>query len=241
MIVFAKSGNSELGNASAWNRILCPVIPTLRSTITAVSFAGLYSVVGGYFRRRRYRWILTEFQGSESVVDLGGTLESWPADSFPNITLVNVASNVHPLPNWASFVQADACHVPLCGPFDLAYSNSVIEHMGTWERQREFASEMYRLGRRIYCQTPNRWFPVEPHYLTAFLHWLPRRWFGYIAHRWLTLQGLTQKPSRDESFSTRHKEGVRLLSKRELQKLFPDCQIRVERFLGWPKSYAIWR
>jgi hypothetical protein len=98
------------------------------------------------------------------VVDLGGTLESWPSGSFPNITLVNVvAANGQPLPDWASFVQADACHVPLRGPFDLAYSNSVIEHMGTWERQREFAVEMSRLGRRIYCQTPNRWFPVEPH------------------------------------------------------------------------------
>jgi hypothetical protein len=244
MIVFAIGGNWQfrIGKRVGVKQVSLPRDPKARQYNTAVSLAGLYSVVGGYFRRRRHRWILTEFQSCDSVVDLGGTLESWPSGSFPNITLVNVvAANGHPLPDWASFVQADACHVPLRGPFDLAYSNSVIEHMGTWERQREFASEISRLGRRIYCQTPNRWFPIEPHYLTAFLHWLPRPWFGYIAHRWLTLQGLTQKPSRNESLSTRHKEAVRLLSKRELRKLFPECQISVERFLGWPKSYAIWR
>jgi hypothetical protein len=201
----------------------------------------MYAVVGGYFRRRRRCWIVSEFQDCRSVVDLGGTPESWPSDNFPNITLVNVAGNGHSLPQGTHFVQADACHVPLRGPFDLAYSNSVIEHMGTWERQREFAGEMFRLGRRIYCQTPNRWFPVEPHYLTVVLHWLPRRWFGYTAHRWLTLQGLSRKPSRDESLRTRRKEAVRLLTKRELRTLFPECQIKVERFLGWPKSYAIWR
>lgn len=206
-----------------------------------MSFTRVYAVVGSYFRRRRNRWIQIEFQDCDSVVDLGGTPQSWTFGSFPKITLVNIAPNCHALPHEAQFVQADACHVPLRGPFDLAYSNSVIEHMGTWERQREFAGEMFRLGRRIYCQTPNRWFPVEPHYLTAFLHWLPRHWFGYTAHRWLTLQGIMQKPSRAESLKTRQKEAVRLLSKRELQQLFPECQIRVERFLGWPKSYAIWR
>ena len=131
--------------------------------------------------------------------------------------------------------------MPLDGPFDLAYSNSVIEHVGSWEQQREFAKEMLRLGRHIYCQTPNRWFPVETHYLTAFVHWLPRHWFGHRTHRWLTLQGLSRRPSRSESLHTRQQEAVRLLSKRELKELFPGCRIRVERFFGWPKSYAAWR
>lgn len=206
-----------------------------------MSFTRFYTVVGGYFRRRRLRWIASEFRECDTVVDLGGTAESWPPAVFPSLTLVNVAASQQSLPTGARFVQADACQVPLDGLFDLAYSNSAIEHVGSWERQREFAREMLRLGRRIYCQTPNRWFPIEPHYLTAFLHWLPRHWFGHTAHRWLTLQGLAQRPSRRQSLATRHRESVRLLSKRELRQLFPGCHIRVERFLGWPKSYAAWR
>jgi len=37
------------------------------------------------------------------------------------------------------------------------------------------------------------------------------------------------------------KASIRLLNKRELQSLFPDCQIKTERFLGLPKSYAAFR
>jgi hypothetical protein len=206
-----------------------------------MSLSRLYKVVGGYFRRRRHGWVASEFHGCNSVVDLGGTPESWPADSLSKITVVNVVARKQTHTEEMRYVQADACHVPLSGPFDLAYSNSVIEHVGSRERQREFANEMLRLGRRVYCQTPNRWFPVEPHYLTVFLHWLPPDWFGHTTHRWLTLQGLTGRPSRSESLNTRRRESVRLLSKRELQGLFPGCRIRVERFLGWPKSYAAWR
>ena len=212
-------------------------VPEVKSV---VSFSLFYAVVGGYFRRRRLRWVMSAFRECNSVVDLGGTPGTLPPAVFHSLTLVNLAGQ-HPLAKGSCFLQADACHVPLDGPFDLAYSNSVIEHVGSWERQREFTNKMLRLGRRVYCQTPNRWFPVETHYLTAFLHWLPRRWFGYGIHRWLTLQGLCRRPSRSQSLRTRQRESVRLLSKRELQQLFPGCQIKVERFLGWPKSYAAWR
>jgi hypothetical protein len=209
-----------------------------------VSFPRLYAVVGGYFRRERWRWLLTEFAECITVVDMGGTVAGWDGSGslgLRKVTLVNPAPNPFRLPLGFCYLQADACRAALPGTFDLAYSNSAIEHLGTWEHQREFAGEMHRLGRRIYCQTPNRWFPIEPHYLTAFLHWLPSRWFGYWAHRYLTLQGLAQRPSSDESHHIRSLEAVRFLSKRELRELFPDCQIRVERFLGWPKSYTAWK
>ena len=206
-----------------------------------MSFSRLYSVVGGYFRRRRRSWLLSEFADCRTVVDMGGTLKSWDGIRFPSITLVNVIQNDGPLPSGLQFVQADACHSSLSTSFDLAYSNSAIEHLGNWERQREFAKEMLRLGRRVYCQTPNRWFPIEPHFLALFVHWLPQGCFSDFAHRYLTLQGLAQKPSAAKSKQIRVAESIRLLTKRELRDLFPGCHIRVERFLGWPKSFAAWR
>jgi len=206
-----------------------------------VSFSNVYARVGGFFRRRRKRWLFAEFQNSQTVVDLGGTVESWASGAFSKTTVVNVISRARPVPANFQYVQADGCSVPLDAKFDLAFSNSAIEHVGTQERQQQFANEMMRLGRRVYCQTPNRWFPVETHYLTLFLHWLPSRWFGHRLHRYFTLQGWAGRPSREESQRIRDRESIRLLNKRELQELFPGCQIRTERVLGWPKSYVAWR
>jgi hypothetical protein len=155
-----------------------------------VSFSNVYARVGGFFRRRRKRWLFEEFHNSQTVVDLGGTVESWASGAFSNTTIVNLIPRGRPVPRDFRYVQADACSVPLEAKFDLAFSNSAIEHVGTRERQQEFANEMMRLGRRVYCQTPNRWFPVETHYLALFVHWLPPRWFGHGLHRYFTLQGV---------------------------------------------------
>lgn len=215
----------------------------LCAKIRLVSFAVLYRAVGGRFRRRRRGWLLSEFAECRTVVDLGGTVEGWAGSApFESITLVNIASNGDHLPPGFRHVQADALCLALpSASFDLAYSNSAIEHLGTFERQHQFARQMLRLGRRVYCQTPDRWFPIEPHYLAVFLHWLPAGWFGHRAHRWLTAQGLAQRPNAERSAEIRRREAIRLLTKKELQELFPGCQIRVERFCGWPKSYTAWR
>jgi len=194
-----------------------------------VSFSNVYARVSGFFRRRRKRWLFEEFHNSQTVVDLGGTVESWASGAFSNTTIVNVIPRGRPVPRDFRYVQADACSVPLEAKFDLAFSNSAIEHVGTRERQQEFANEMMRLGRRVYCQTPNRWFPVETHYLALFVHWLPSRWFGHGLHRYCTLQGWAGRPSREESQRIRDRESIRL------------CQFRTERVLGWPKSYVAWR
>jgi hypothetical protein len=206
-----------------------------------VSFSALYRKVGGRFRQRRRRWLFQQFQDCHTVVDPGGTLESWNGMRFPAILLVNVTSPTAPPPSGFQHVQADACETQLTAAFDLAFSNSAIEHVGTLERQRQFASEMMRLGRHIYCQTPNRWFPIEPHYLAVFVHWLPPQMFGHTLHRYLTLQGWAQRPTREQSMKIRQHEAIRFLSKRELRELFPGCSIRTERVLGLAKSYTVWR
>ena len=52
------------------------------------------------------------------------------------------------------------------------------------------------MGRAYWVQTPNRWFPVEQHLLTPFLHWLPKPWQRAIAPRFNVWQMLT-RPSAD--------------------------------------------
>ena len=58
------------------------------------------------------------------------------------------------------------------GEFDLAYCSSVIEHIARADRPA-FAAELRRVARGWYVQTPAYSFPVEPHALLPFAHWLP--------------------------------------------------------------------
>ena len=117
--------------------------------------------------------------------------------------------------------------------YDIVYSNSVIEHVGTWDDQKAFAAEARRVGRRLWIQSPARACPVEPHYLGVFIHWFPSAWHVPLA-RWTSVMGLTGAADLQSIASN-----TRLLSKREYRVLFPDCEIWTERFLWvFPKSYV---
>lgn len=114
------------------------------------------------------------------------------------------------------------------GQFGLAFSNSVIEHVGGWEDQRRFAAEIRRVGRSYWVQTPNRWFPVEPHLIGVFIHFLPFRIQRKLV-RWFTVWGWVNKPSQQQIDD--FIRDTRLLTEREMRALFPDAQIYYERVL----------
>ena len=120
------------------------------------------------------------------------------------------------------FLRADGRRLPFGdGEFDVAYSNSVIEHVVEPSDRRALAEELRRVGGRYFVQTPNRWFPVEPHALLPLVHWLPRR----VGRRLWNL-GVSTDPF-DETL---------LLDARELQELFPDATIVRERIGPLTKS-----
>jgi SAM-dependent methyltransferase len=105
------------------------------------------------------------------------------------------------------FVRADATQrLPFAdGAFDLAYSNSLIEHLPPGARPA-FAAEVRRVARGWWVQTPAFSFPVEPHALLPLAHWLPpgprrRYWRLGVAGEW---------------------EDIALLRRRELAALFGD-------------------
>jgi hypothetical protein len=123
--------------------------------------------------------------------------------------------------------------------YDIAFSNSVIEHVGSWERQEQFAGEIRRVGKALWVQTPAYECPIEPHYLTPFVHYLTPR-LRKATIRWFTVRGWIERPSPEQINSM--VETTRLLRKAEMRKLFPDCDIITERVL-WiiPKSYVAFR
>ena len=192
------------------------------------------------FRRKRWAQFLAWFPITERshVLDVGGHPGEWMAavQTPLTVTVVNIGPWPESLqaPSRFIYCEADARNLPFADQsFEIAYSNSVIEHVGTLEDQRRFAAEIRRVGRKIYVQTPYRWFPVEPHFLSFFAHWLPRRW-----HRWLipklSLRGWFR--GGDDVDVRQLVAEVRLLSLREMRELFPDCEIHKERVFGFVKS-----
>jgi hypothetical protein len=118
--------------------------------------------------------------------------------------------------------------------FDIIFSNSVIEHLSTFENQARFANECMRVGKWLWIQTPAKTFFVEPHLLTPFIHLLPRSWQRKLLRNF-TVWGWLTRPSTEQI--DHMLEEIRLLTLAEMQSLFPGCEIWKERFLGFTKSY----
>jgi SAM-dependent methyltransferase len=115
---------------------------------------------------------LTGVRPGMRVVDVGcGALGLRALEPGLDVTGVDlVARPGYPGP----FVQADAAAgLPFADrEFDLAYCSSVIEHVEP-ARRPAFAAELRRVARGLYVQTPAHSFPLEPHALLPFAHWLP--------------------------------------------------------------------
>ena len=67
--------------------------------------------------------------------------------------------------------------------FEIAFSNAVIEHVGSAAAQQAFVRELCRVSRRAYVTAPNRMFPIEHHTRIPFVHWLPKPWFRALLRR----------------------------------------------------------
>lgn len=202
----------------------------------------VYGVFLKYFRSKRLKQFRALFPEHEcsTILDLGGSPYQWDLLNYRSkITILNKRppKPSSPKPPKYSFVVADACNSGFPDQsFDLVFSNSVIEHVGGSKEQGMFAQEMLRIGKHIYCQTPNKHFFVEPHLIAPFIHYLPVNWQMKLV-RYFSIWGIVVRPTPQDV-----KEFLsltRLLTKNELIKLFPNCEIITERFLFMPKSYIV--
>ncbi len=214
-----------------------------------MDLSNFYSFIFKIWRSKRMLQFKSILQPSlnDKVLDVGGSVPTWTAE--PQFTSTITTVNIEPVkyvkaehfPNHdIQVLQGDGCALNYeDGSFEILFSNSVIEHVGDWEKQKQFAAETRRVGKKLWIQTPAYECPLEPHFLAPFVHWLPvciRR----KVLRWLTPWGILSKPSQQVVDDTiAH---TVLLSKREMRELYPDCQIITERLL-WviPKSYVAWR
>lgn len=199
----------------------------------------LWALIFRFTRQKRMKKVFDVYQISRETVilDVGGTETNWLiAPAIPRVILLNIEPR-RALPNGISQVLGDGCLLPFKdNSVDVVFSNSTIEHVGVFDRQRQFAEEIRRVGARHYVQTPNRNFLIEPHYMTPFFQFLSHqrrtRWARHFS-----LWGLITKPSpkRSEEFS----EGINLLTSTQLEELFPDGELAKEKVLGMTKSIEI--
>jgi SAM-dependent methyltransferase len=184
--------------------------------------ARLASPLAARARARRHAAFfgLTGLRAGMRVLDVGcGTLGLRALEPELEITGVDLA----PRPEYPGpFLQADVTEgLPYeDGAFDLVYSSSVVEHVPP-QRRAAFAGEVNRVGRGVYVQTPARGFPLEPHSLLPFAHWLPatlRRPYWRLG-----AQGFW--------------EDIHLLGRGEMRALFPNADVHAERLGPLAKSW----
>lgn len=218
-------------------------------------YADQRSIESG-FRRNRFKHILALIDqaladnDSIDILDLGGRELYWDigAEALAEragrvrIHLVNLPSDLQKITNTELFLSytGDAADPRLLSgqQFDLVHSNSVIEHVGDWEQIKRFAANVRRLGTRYFVQTPNFWFPLEPHFRTPGFQWLPAAVRARMLQR-RRLGFYERQPDYDEARNII--DSVHLLRRGQMATLFPDAEIHMERVFGLPKSIMAWR
>ena len=226
----------------------------ITSTSYNVTSSGNPSSLSFRLRSKRLKWLLPMIEqiydrsGCVNMIDIGGTRDYWtilPLDTLRalrmNIMVVNLPSEtLAPDQEHFKFIHGDGCDL---GQFDdrsfhMVHSNSVVEHVGNWENVTRFAAEVQRLAPAYYVQTPNFWFPIEPHFLFPAYHWLPRSTrVSLLTH----FDMGHYKRSETIAEAMAYDEGCRLLDQSMMRGLFPDGEVKFERFFGLAKSLIVTR
>ncbi len=198
-------------------------------------------------RMRRARFalfleLLGRLPGHVEILDIGGTQEFWslmlPGDPGDiRVTLLNLE---HQRVSSRHFVSAsgDARAMPQFADrsFDVVFSNSVIEHVGSYVEQAKMAAEIRRVGKRYFVQTPNKRFPLEPHFLFPWFQYLPAAIRAGMLQRFNV--GWYQRIP-DAAAARAEVNSIQLLTRRRFVSLFPGAGLHVEKFAGLAKSFTV--
>ena len=197
------------------------------------------------FRKRRFevfRSLVDLIPRPLNILDVGGTQDFWEKMDFSKepgveIKILNITKVPVKYPGFSSVV-GDARDLSRFGDgdFDIVFSNSTIEHLGEYEQQKKMASEVKRVGKRYFVQTPNRLFPIEPHFLFPFFQHLPLSLKLLLA---INFELGWYKKFKDKEEAKKKIRSIRLLRKKELKRLFPGATLKKEKFLFLTKSFML--
>jgi len=198
------------------------------------------------FRRKRFRIFqqyLTKLRLNETrFLDIGGTQIYWDhINSYFKTNLSPIIVNIEReyITNgiYAGIIgDGKSLSFIKDNTFDLAYSNSVIEHLTDFEDQYEMAYNIKRVAKHYFIQTPAFIFPFEPHFLFPFFHWLPISVRVRLVSKF-NLGWFNKCNNYDDAKQLVN--SIRILKKKELKLLFKDAHIITERLFFIPKSYTL--
>jgi len=194
------------------------------------------------FRARRmdlFLRLVSSLPPPVNVLDVGGTTEFWRGymDADLNVTILNIFEQ-RPLHGLRAVV-GDGCDLSQFKDksFDVVLAHSVLGHVGGWRRQQQMASEVRRVAKNYFIQTPNQRFPIDWRTLVPFFHWAPvavQAWFLRTVR--VGRYTRVRDPREAYHLATR----VRNLTRRELRQLFPEGTIIAEAICGIPKSFIVY-
>jgi len=175
------------------------------------------------------------------IIDLGGSNEFWEQRGWAEregveVTTVNLEAEERRHETIIP-IQGDVTAMPDFADksFDVAFSNSVIEHLFNLDQQKAMAREVTRLAPAYWIQTPNYWFPVEPHFHMLGWQWMPESWrVAIVRRRRCGWRGPCPDPEKAKAYVRE----IRLMTGREVRALFPQGKVWAERFGGLVKSWV---
>lgn len=204
--------------------------------------------ISSNLRKKRFEFFkdfTKNFKKPLKIIDLGGSDYYWENIGFVNseeyqITILNIEEQeTKNLKNF-TFIKRDAKDLNFIkdNEYDVVYSNSMIEHLDKLEDQKEIAKEIQRIGKNYFIQTPNYYFPMEPHFLFPFFQYLPLNTKANLISKhslgWFKKQSDIVK-AREVASS------IRLLKKHELEEMFPGCKIYCEKYFNLNKSFIAYK
>jgi SAM-dependent methyltransferase len=202
-------------------------------------------------RKKRFSFFLNlvdNLKPPYRILDVGGRQMFWEQMGFANregisIDLLNLSYDETSVSrnqtNTVTFnhLVGNAMHMPEFADksYDIVFSNSVIEHLTTFENQMRMANEIRRVGKRYFVQSPNHYFPVEPHFLVPFFQFLPLE----LRVRWIMTSDIFwHERIKDRAEAEEFIRSFRLPTRKDMQALFPDAKLYPEIFYGLVKSYS---
>jgi ubiquinone/menaquinone biosynthesis C-methylase UbiE len=199
--------------------------------------------IGNNFRKKRMQFFESQIKDLPKpvkIIDIGGCKKFWINYGYDKrddveITIVNIDTNEKLVANKLKFIVADATNLYNFteNEFDVAFSNSVIEHLYNKKNQISMAKEAMRVGKYFFVQTPNKYFFIEPHYVLPFFQFLPKALQLFI----LTKTKLSRLKKWDRVYAKAYIDEIKLLSKNEIRELFPEADIYCEKIFFLTKSY----
>ena len=196
------------------------------------------------FRRKRFEYFREFIKDTPlpiSILDVGGTEDFWKqmglaGRSEYEITILNIDEPANVRRGNFIFVKGDARDLSEFGDksYDVAFSNSVIEHIPSKNGRQKMANEIARTGKKYFVQTPNYYFPFEPHFLFPCFQFFPHALQIYMLMK-LNMGWFKKCRSKQDAIELLRNNS--LLKKSEFKGYFTNCRIIKEKFLLLNKSF----